>query len=106
MKIMVETDDDGIAKMVRAHKKFFGTVPKKLKHEVVEIECTSDDPSLFYLDPEADEAVEGPTARLESGSLLTMNDEQYGDPSARVAAGKKAPVKLNWGEWTVVSVSE
>lgn len=103
MKILIEVDDDGIAKMVRAHRKFFGPVPKKLPHEVVEIECPNDDPTLFYLEPEADEVVEGPTAKMASGAFVTMNREQYGDPAAREASGKKAPVELKWGEWTVVS---
>lgn len=106
MKFLVETDNDGIATMVRAHRKFFGAVPKKLKCDVVEIECTSDDPSLYFLEPEADEVVEGPTAKLESGAFVTMNEQQYGDPSARLASGKKAPVKLNWGEWTVVATAD
>lgn len=106
MKFLVETDNDGIATMVRAHRKFFGTPPKKLQHEIVEIECTSDDPSIFFLEPEADEVVEGPTAKLENGAFLTLNEQQYGDPSARLASGKKAPVKLSWGEWTLVSTSD
>ena len=104
MKFTIEVDDsDGIVKMIRAHRKFFGQMPKKAKFEEIEVECPDDDPHLYYLEPEADEIVEGPTAKMESGAFVTLNPAQYGDGDARVAAGKKAPVELKWGEWTVVS---
>lgn len=103
MKIVVEVDDDGICKMVRAHKQFWGRVPKGVPHEVVEIDPPSDDPSIYYLEGEPDESPEGPTARMKDGPLLTMNPDQYGDPDARIAAGKKPPVQLKWGEWTLVT---
>lgn len=99
MHFWVEIDDQGDGfRMARAHRTWYGRPTKGL--EKVEVpDYASDDPTVFLLELEADEQPEGKSVRMTGGAVVTAEPERYGDPDARLASGKKAPVRLTLGEW-------
>jgi hypothetical protein len=101
----VDSQDDDF-RLVRVHRSWFGKFPKDTAQSVFEkIEIPdydSDDPTLFAIELQPDEAVEAMSARMKGGLVLTCNPESYGDPSVREAEGKKAPVRLKFEEWVPV----
>lgn len=103
MHFYVEIETAGGMTMARAHRTWYGRPPKDTKDttfEKVEVPgYASDEPRIFLLAPEPDEQPEGMSARLKGGLVLTAEPERYGDPDARTAAGKKAPVRLAFEEW-------
>lgn len=107
MHFFAEVDDEGDGfRMVRVHRQWIGRPPKETdttSFEKIEIpEYASDEPTLFAIELQPDESPEGMSARMKGGLVLTANPETYGDPDAREAAGKKAPIRLKFEEWVPV----
>lgn len=103
MHFYVEVEEVEGFKMVRAHRTWFGKPPKDTKErtfEKVDVpDYVSDDPTVHVIALEADEQPEGMSARMKGGLVLTAEPERYGDPDARLASGKQAPIKLRFEEW-------
>jgi hypothetical protein len=103
MHFYVEIEKSDGLTMARAHRTWFGRPPKDTADttfEKVEVPgYASDEPAVFLVELAPDEQPEGMSARLKGGLVMTAEPERYGDPDARRAAGKGAPVRLAFEEW-------
>jgi len=104
MFIYVEVDDpgDGLPRMIRVHKQYYSDRRSQLKKGLEKIECQNMDMTsefCYAIEIEPDETVQDRSGRDSRGIVYTDAPDQYGDPDARLQAGKKAPVKIPWGEW-------
>lgn len=103
MHFFVEVENVDGFRMIRAHRIWVGKIPKDSEDktfEKVEVpDYQTDEPVLFAIQLESDESPEGQSARLKDGLVLTAEPLRYGDPDAREASGKKAPVRLQFEEW-------
>ena len=89
-------------RMVRGHRVWAGRPTKELQKVEVP-EYASDEPVVYAIELSPDETMEGQSARMKSGLVITAEPEKYGDPDVRLAAGRHVAARLTWEEWTLVT---
>jgi hypothetical protein len=103
MHFYAEVEEVDGFQLVRVHRTWYGRPPPETKERTFEKanvpDYVSDDPTVHVVALEPDEVPEGMSVKLKGGLVLTAEPERYGDPLARVQAGKKAPIKLVFEEW-------
>lgn len=101
VKLHIETDQMGDLRLVRVSRHWYGKPSKGMEILEVTIEETDEvnREVVHMIEIEPDESICEKSARHTSGMIFTLAPELYGDPDARLKAGKKAPVPIPWGEW-------
>jgi hypothetical protein len=99
-KLRVEFDDDGLFKMIRPHRQFFGKDPKAY---LAELDFNPDE-SVWAAMCDDEEGTPGRSCRVTEipGLVLTAEPEQFGNESDRRAAGKMVFNRMKFGEWNLL----
>ena len=106
MPIRLEYEDDGLLKSVRPHRQFFGP-PIKIKPILIELEYEDDQPIFGCLDVDESEGTPGRSSRCEiKGLVITADPHLFGNDIDRLADGKKPFIKLDWGTWNPLNLTD
>jgi hypothetical protein len=99
-KMRVEFDDDGLFKMVRPHRQYFGKDPKAFPAEL----DFGEDESIWAALCDDSEGCPGRSVRVVEvpGLVLTAEPEQFGSEADRRAAGKMVFNRMQFGQWCLL----
>jgi hypothetical protein len=108
LKIRFEYEKDGPLQVVRPHRQFFGrqAVAEPL---LVEIEFEEDEALYACMCKDDEDVSKGRTVLVGDkapGLVVTADPGLFGTDDERMAAGKLTFVRLKWGEWNILNLSE